>query len=96
MLTFQWNALRRGHRVSVHDPASTEMALVPGIVVMIETDAARKGANRVGIRVADDDGTSRILWPSYLAVHLDPLDQTEPCWRCHDLLVGPGAMAVPA
>lgn len=72
------------------------MALIPGVVVMIEAHTARKGANGVGIRVADEAGTSRILWPSYLAVHLEPLDPTEPCWRCQDLVGGPGAMAAPS
>jgi hypothetical protein len=85
VLRFQWNALRPGHRVSVHDPASAEMSLIPGTVVMLETHAGRRGVNGVAIRVADDDGTSRILRPSYLAAHLDPVDSTEPCWRCEEI-----------
>jgi hypothetical protein len=135
VLKFQWNALRHGHRVRLHDPASPQLTLIPGTVVMIEAHVGRRGINGVGIRVGDDDGTSRVVWPSYLAVHLDPLDATERCWRCeeiaatlpaqrqcgrcrgmfpgdptlargldsgwwacptcHDLLIGPGAMAVP-
>jgi hypothetical protein len=85
VLRFEWNALRQGHRVSVHDPASADMALIPGIVVMIDTPVARRGVNGIGIRVADDFGTSRILWPSYLAVHADPIDPTERCWRCQEI-----------
>ena len=85
MLRFEWNALRTGDRVVVHDPASAEMTLVAGGVVMIEVHRARKGTNRVGIRVAGDDRPSRILWPSYLAVHHDPPDVAEPCWRCEEV-----------
>ena len=110
------------------------MALIPGTVLMIESQRGRGSVNGIGIRV--DDGASRVVRPSYLAVHLDPLDTTEPCWRCdeiaaavpaprqcgrcrgmfpgdptlsagldngwwvcppcHDRLIGPGAMAVPA
>ena len=85
MLRFQWNALRRGHPVIVHDPESSDMTVLPGVVVMIDAHTDRKGANGVGIRVGDVDGSNRILWPSYLAVHLEPLDPTGPCWRCQEI-----------
>ena len=89
VLKFQWNALRRGHRVNLHDPASTGMTLIPGTVVMVGSHRGRGGVNVVGIRVDGDDG--RIVRPSYLAVHLDPDDSTEPCWRCEEI-----AEALPA
>ena len=135
MLRFQWNALQPGQLVRTHDPASPEMALIPGTVVMTEPHLGPRGINGVGIRVAGDDGTTRVVRPSYRAVHVDPIDPTEPCWRCdeiaaaapalrqcgrcrgmfpgdrtlppgldtgwwacppcRDLLIGPGAMAVP-
>lgn len=85
MLKFQWNALRRGHRVIVHDPASKVMELLGGTVVMTESHRGRGGVNGVGIRVEDRDGTSRVVRPSYLAAHLDPIDATEPCWRCEEI-----------
>jgi hypothetical protein len=85
MLKFEWNALRAGHRVVVHDPASADLTLLAGVVVTFDTHLARKGVNGVGIRVTDADGLTRILWPSYLAVHHDPHDPTEPCWRCQEL-----------
>lgn len=65
------------------------MALLRGTVVMTESSAARRGANGVGIRV-DDDGGSRVLWPSYLAAHLEPPDPTEPCWRCEEIAAAGG------
>jgi hypothetical protein len=85
VLKFQWNALRRGHRVTLHDPASVDMALIPGTVVLIEAHRGRGGVNGVGIRVEDDNGAGRVVRPSYLAVHLEPDDSTEPCWRCDEL-----------
>lgn len=85
MLKFQWNALRQGHRVNLHDPASAEMDLIPGTVVMIEAHRGRGGVNGVGIRVLDRHGASRVVRPSYLTVHLDPDDSTEPCWRCEEI-----------
>jgi hypothetical protein len=82
MLKFEWNALRVGDRVVVHDPSSTDFPLLAGTVVMIETKRSKRGANGVGIRVAADGGGHRLLWPSYLAAHHDPPDPTEDCWRC--------------
>jgi hypothetical protein len=67
------------------------MTLVPGAVVMVESHRGRGGVNGVGIRVDDVDGTSRVVRPSFLAVHLEPDDSTEPCWRCEET-----AAALPA
>jgi hypothetical protein len=78
MLRFEWNSLRIGDEVLVHDARDRELALIPGLVAMVDT---KKGANGVGIRVVTADGV-QVQWPSYLAVHHDPPDQAEPCWRC--------------
>lgn len=82
MLRFEWNALRVGHRVVVHDQMGSEFPLVPGTVAMLETKRGKGSANGVGIRVAADGGGSRVVWPSYLAAHHDPPDPSEDCWRC--------------
>jgi hypothetical protein len=74
MLRFEWNGLQPGDRVLVHDARADDLALVPGVVTRIER---HRGVNGVGIRVGAD-----ILWPTYPAVHRDPLDPGEPCWRC--------------
>jgi len=79
VLTFQWNALRAGDKVLVHDPTSADLTLASGVVTMIDV---RKGANSVGIRLAPHAGGEAVLWPSHLSVHLDPRDDTAPCWRC--------------
>lgn len=83
MLRFEWNALRTGDHVLVHDPRTAEMTLTEGVVASVD---AHKGTNGVGIRVGDNNSSATaVVWPSYLAVHRDPRDPTEPCWRCQEL-----------
>ncbi len=48
MLRFEWNALRTGDHVLVHDPRTAEMTLTGGVVTGVDT---KKSANVVGIRV---------------------------------------------
>jgi hypothetical protein len=82
---FQWNALRRGHRVTVHDPASPAMSLLAGTVAIVDVVPGRGRSNRVGVRVAGPDGTTRVIRPSPFTAHLDPDDSSEPCWRCEEI-----------
>ena len=80
MLKFEWNALRVDDAVLVHDRGNSDTALMPGVVVTIDT---RRGVNGVGVRVAATDGEASVVWPSHLTVHRNPLDASEPsCWRC--------------
>jgi hypothetical protein len=82
MLRFEWNALRRGDQVLVHDPRTAEMTLTDGVVTSIDT---HKGANGVGIRVGGNSTETAVMWPSRLVVHRDPRDPSEVCWRCQEL-----------
>jgi len=84
VLRFQWNALRPGDAVNVHDLESSEMTLLAGRVATVDTRTGRMLANGVRIRVNGDDGVIRLLWPAYMAVHLEPLEP-EPCWRCEEM-----------
>ena len=78
-MKFEWNALRVNDTVLVHDRGSANAAVLPGIVVKIDV----KGINGVGVRIKGPDGGESVVWPSYLTVHRDPRDRTEPlCWRC--------------
>ena len=79
MIRLQWNALRVGDHVLVHDETDREMALAPGQVTMVQTMA---GSNDVTIRLDPTDGASTVQCPRRLAVHLDTLDPAEGCWRC--------------
>jgi hypothetical protein len=82
MLRVEWDALRVGNRVVVHDPLGTEFPLLSGTVAMVQTKRSKRSANGVGIRFATDRGRHRVVWPSFLAAHHDPLDPTEDCGRC--------------
>ena len=79
MMRLEWNALRVGDKVVVHDPTDPAMPLLSGIVALVETVS---GPNDIGVRVASTSDRPRVLRPSRLAVHLDPLDPAEECWRC--------------
>jgi|SRR4029450_3599705 hypothetical protein len=80
MLRLEWNALRVGDKVLVHDASDVDLRLVPGVVAMVESAT---GSDDIGIRIAPDhDVGGRVVRPQRLAVHLDPLDPTETCWRC--------------
>ncbi|HVM66011.1 MAG TPA: hypothetical protein VMU14_14185 [Acidimicrobiales bacterium] len=82
MLRFEWNALRPGDHVLVHDPDTAVMTLIDGVVTSVDT---HKRLNGVGIRVGAPRADTAILWPSHLVVHRDPSDETESCWRCQEL-----------
>ena len=79
MLKFQWNALRRGDRVLVHDVDHAELALRPGVVTLVDTQPS---GHDVAVRYTT--GTVRTVRPSRFAVHLDPFDDGDGCWRCID------------
>ena len=49
MRKYEWNGLRVGDAVLVHDPETTQMALLPGVVAVVD---AHKGQNGVGIRTS--------------------------------------------
>lgn len=78
MLVFQWNALRIGDRVIVHDDLDPGLKLREGVVTLVQT--RRRRANEVGIRLGRQD--SAMLRPRRHAVHLLPFEDRVPCWRC--------------
>jgi hypothetical protein len=82
MLRFQWNALRPGDRVAVHDDRQPTSPLQDGHVVFVQKV---RGGSDVAVRVTDvDTGQRRVVRPPRLTVHLVSPDQREPCWRCDD------------
>jgi hypothetical protein len=87
MLRFEWNALRHGDAVMVHDPSDAMLRLLPGEVVLVDAD---RPSHDVAIRVGGPDDTDhdRIVRPGRFAVHLTPLDGTEDCWRCERIAAG--------
>jgi len=81
MFVFQWNSMRVGDRVMVHDDHDADLALSPGVVQYVETP--EQGANDVTIRL--DGDPSRLVRPRRHAVHILPLDRRFSCWRCDDI-----------
>jgi len=77
MLRLQWNELKVGGHVLVHDVDQPHLRLVPGVVSCVETAS---GSNDIAIRLAAAGG--RTVRPQRLAVHLDPVGLGEQCWRC--------------
>ena len=78
MFEFQWNALRVGDRVAVHEDLDAGFELSHGIVHIVETRS--HAVNAVAIRL--DNGQSANQHPVRHAVHLLPLNGRPPCWRC--------------
>jgi hypothetical protein len=78
MLRTDWNALKTGDHVLVHDLEHPEGELVPGVVRLVERAG---GSNDVAIALgrAHDQ---RIVHPRRLAVHHDPIEGDHRCWRC--------------
>ena len=83
MMRLEWDALRVGDKVVVHDPTDPAMPLLPGIVALVQS---MSGPNDVGVRVASAGDRLSVLWPRRLTVHLDPLDPAEDCWRCEAIV----------
>ena len=80
MLKFQWNALRRGDTVFVHDPSDADLGLRAGVVTLI--DVGPRGHD-VGIRLTTGTPASPVVRPGRLAVHLATVNDDD-CWRCTD------------
>ncbi len=78
MFEFQWNALRVSDRVVVHNDRDDAFALTEGVVHIVET--RQHAANMVAIQ--PDDGDAPVQHPRRHAVHLLPLNDRPPCWRC--------------
>jgi hypothetical protein len=79
MLRFQWDSLRRGDHVLVHDVTTPDLRLRPGIVVLVDTTGPRRD---VAVRYTAGANTERVVRPNRLATHVDPLADAAACWRC--------------
>jgi hypothetical protein len=75
---FQWNSLRVGDRVAVHDDLDAGFQLSEGLVHIVGTRS--HAVNDVAIRL--DNGLTATQHPRRHAVHLLPLNDRPPCWRC--------------
>ena len=78
MLRLEWNSLREGDRVLVHDADDPELRLLAGVVAGVLNTS---GSNEVSIKVTSSVGM-RVIQPQRLSVHHDPVDFDGQCWRC--------------
>jgi hypothetical protein len=78
MQVFQWNALRVGDHVHVHDDRSEGLGLREGVVAIVQTYPHEP--NDVAIRL--DDDADVVLHPRRHAVHIDEAAERRDCWRC--------------
>ncbi len=84
MLRFQWDSLRRGDHVLVHDPAKPDLGLRPGVVTLVDATGRRD----VAVRYTDGPDAGRIVRPGRFAIHPDPLSDVNACWRCAEAKTG--------
>ena len=82
MLRMQWNALRVGDQVLVHNDDDLVAPLAEGTIRILQSRPA--GWNDLAIRLTGTTGP--VIRPRGGACHLLPL-RSEDCWRC-DVLAG--------
>lgn len=80
MLKFQWDALRRGDTVFVHDAGDADPGLRAGVVTLVDVSPSGHG---VGIRLTTGTRTGSVVRPGRFAVHLAAGEHHD-CWRCSD------------
>lgn len=78
MLGFEWNALKPGDRVLVHDDRDPGFVLREGVVRFVQT---RTGAPN-DVAIALDRTEPSITRPRRQAVHSAPIERHFECWRC--------------
>ncbi len=79
MLRFQWDSLRRGDHVLVHDATAPDLGLRSGIVTLVDATGPRRD---VAVRYTDGSDVGRVVRPGRFATHPDPLTDAAACWRC--------------
>ena len=77
MLRFEWDALKPGDAVLVHNDDDPELALAAGSVVLVQSRGG--AANELAIRMTS---SAALVRPRRPAVHMAPLDRRFECWRC--------------
>ena len=82
MRLFEWNALRTGDVVRVHDPAPPHLNLLRGVVAVVDS---RGGAHSVEIRL-ESGARAVTVRPRRLWVHLAAGDERDACFRCAEAL----------
>jgi hypothetical protein len=79
MLRFQWDSLRRGDHILVHDVRAVDLGLRPAIVELVDSSGPRRD---IAARYTDGTDAGRLVRPGRFAIHPDPLTGAPDCWRC--------------
>jgi hypothetical protein len=83
MLRFQWDSLRRGDHVLVHDARCADLGLRPAVVTLIDAAGSRRD---IAVRYSDGPDAGRVIRPGRFAIHTDPVSDVSDCWRCAEAL----------
>lgn len=65
----------------VHDASDAHLGLRAGVVTFVDT---RRSGHDVGIRLTTGTPMTQTVWPGRFAVHVEPMDDDDDCWRCND------------
>ena len=82
MLRFQWDSLRRGDHILVHDVHAVDLGLRPAIVELVDSSGPRRD---IAARYTDGADAGRVVRPGRFASHPDPLTDEADCWRCAEV-----------
>jgi len=82
MLRFQWDSLRRGDHILVHDVSRPDLGLRPADVVMVDTS---RSGNDLAVRYTDGADAGLVVRPGRFASHFDPVSEQDACWRCEEI-----------
>jgi hypothetical protein len=83
MLRFQWDSLRRGDHILVHDvrsvelglrPAVVELGLRPAVVELVDSTGPRRD---IAVRYIDGPDAGRVVRPGRFASHPAALDDAD-------------------
>ena len=85
MLRFQWDSLRRGDHVIVHDAGTPDLGLRPAVVAVVDRAGSRRD---IAVRYADGPDAGRVVRPGRFATREDPVADTACCWRCAEAQAG--------
>ena len=91
MLTSEWDALRRGDTVFVHDASDADLGLRAGVVSLVDV---RPSGHDVGIRLTTGTPNGSVVRHGRFAVHLAAADDHD-CWRCSDIPQRPDISTAP-
>jgi hypothetical protein len=87
MLRFQWDSLRRGDHILVHDVHAPDLGLRPAVVELVDSSGPR---HDIAARYVDGPDAGTMVRPGRFATHFDPLEGDTDCWRCDERIAASG------